>query len=103
LQNLLNNEQIKFQAQAGLNSAGQMAGAPQNQPNASVNIQPASTTGALGAAGQTLGGLTLPNQNQVPQSVPNDPTTGNVLGPIIGTTPPLGTPTVQGWGVGGGN
>lgn len=58
LANLLQNEQVKFQAQKGLTDAGQMAGSTQNQPSVSTAIPAGSTTGAIGAAGQALGAAT---------------------------------------------
>lgn len=39
LDNLLKNEQMKFEAASGLNSLGGMAGSSQNQPNVSIGIQ----------------------------------------------------------------
>ena len=93
LQNLLQNEQIKFQAQQGLISAGTMAGSSQNQPNVGVNLQPASTTGALGAAGQTIQGLIPKSTTQTPSSLGSRPLTNaaNPGGSIY--MPGLGTPT----------
>lgn len=66
LANLLQNEQVKFQAQQGLTTAGQMAGATQNQPSVSTQIPAGSTTGAIGATGQALGGLFPPTAVQAP-------------------------------------
>jgi len=66
LANLLQNEQVKFQAQKGLTEAGGMAGANQNQPSVSTQLPAASTTGAIGAAGQSLGGLFPPKPVQAP-------------------------------------
>lgn len=61
LQNLLNNEQLKFQAAQGLNSLGSMAGSSQNQPNVGINVpgNPIGNTGSsLSALAQILKGLT---------------------------------------------
>lgn len=91
LQNLLNNEAIKFQAQQGLNAAGTMAGSTQNQPNVGTTLPPANGFSSLGALGQTINSATssTPNTNvgQLPTSLP----------PGLVNLPPS-TPTVQGWG-----
>lgn len=57
LQNLLNNEQLKFQAAQGLNSLGGMAGSSQNQPNVGVNLQPQSTGSSIFGLSQALQSL----------------------------------------------
>jgi hypothetical protein len=98
LQNLLNNEQIKFQAQQGLNAAGTMAGSSQNQPNVGTTLQPASTASSVGALGQTLNGLSLPGSNSPAVGSATQPT-AQQLGIPAGDPAITGTtPTVQGWG-----
>jgi hypothetical protein len=104
LANLLNNEQIKFQAAQGLNSAGAMAGASQNQPNVSTQLPYNSLGSGLSGLAQVLGGMNLPGGNQVPGRAPGD-TPGSlppsVFGPVPGVpTAPTqggGTPTTGGW------
>jgi hypothetical protein len=104
LANLLNNEQIKFQAQQGLTSAGAMAGATQNQPNVSAQLPNQSLGSGLAGLGQVLAGLNIPGSNQVPSRAPGD-TPGSlppsVFGPVPGVpTAPTqggGTPTTGGW------
>jgi hypothetical protein len=102
LANLLNNEQIKFQAQQGLTSAGAMAGATQNQPNVSAQLPYQSLGSGLSGLAQILGTLNLPGGNQVPGRAPGD-TPGSlppsVFGPVPGvpTAPGSGTPTTGGW------
>lgn len=59
LANLLNNEQVKFQAAQGLNSAGTMVGAPQNQPNVSTQLPAQNLGSSIFGAGQLLSG-TIP-------------------------------------------
>jgi hypothetical protein len=103
LANLLNNEQIKFQAQQGLTSAGAMAGASQNQPNVSAQLPYQSLGSGLGGLGGVLANL-LGQGNQVPGRAPGD-TPGSlppsVFGPVPGvpTVPTQGggTPTTGGW------
>jgi hypothetical protein len=115
LQNLLANEQVKFQAAQGIQGAGQMVGSPQNQPNVSAQLPYQSTGSGLTGLAQVLQGiLNNTNTNQVPTG---PSTAGGPLGPIIaggpvgtGTIPPpgappqipgvpgpSGTPTTQGW------
>jgi hypothetical protein len=89
LANLLQNEQVKFQAQQGLTTAGQMAGAPQNQPSVSTQIPAGSTTGAIGAAGQALGAATNPAATP-----PASPTSSVGSLPLFNT---LNPPTPTGW------
>lgn len=97
LQNLLANEQIKFQAQQGLNAAGTLAGSPQNQPNVGTTLPPANGFSSLGALGQTINSATSGSGGPtggIPQAVPGDTSGINIInGAIMG-----GTPTVQGWG-----
>lgn len=87
LANLLQNEQVKFQAMKGLTDAGQMAGSTQNQPSVSTNIPAGSTTGAIGATGQALGAATAPKP-AAPASNPLD----NL--PLFNT---LNPPSPVGW------
>lgn len=96
LQNLLANEQIKFQAENGLIEAGKMAGAPQNQPSVSTQIPAGSTTGAIGAAGQTLAGVnpTSSGNNSSGFSVP---TPANIEPTMIPSSSVLTPPGTQGW------
>jgi hypothetical protein len=92
LTNLLNNEQVKFQAAQGLNSAGQMGGASQNQPNVSTQLQPANTASSIGALGQifkTLG-TGSPTGTSAPSSTPSIPGT-NVNNIDFGAAPVSGT------------
>jgi hypothetical protein len=100
LANLLNNEQIKFQAASGLNTAGQMAGATQNQPNVSVNLPPANTASAIGSLGGILGGLTGGGSSALPGSQGGGSLPLNTA-PFNPLTPGAGTPTTGGWTFGG--
>jgi len=88
LQNLLNNEQVKFQAASGLQGAGSMVGSPQNQPNVSTTLPPANFASSIGAFGNVLQNLGkgAPTPQQIPQSVP-----GGQMGDIL-----LGMPGTQG-------
>jgi len=98
LSNLLNNEAIKFQAAQGLKDAGAMAGASQNQPNVSADLNslnaPSLGNGLSGLA-DILKGLIKPSS-----------TTPNKPGPTVPSGPP-GQPgatafnpgTTQGWSV----
>jgi hypothetical protein len=112
LMNLLNNEQIKFQAQQGLVNAGSMAGSSQNQPNVSAQLPYQSLgSGLTGLAGVLQNLLTQGQQgNQVPNTANIPSNTGSVIqnsgvfGPIPGvpTFPTPGssggsTPTTGGW------
>jgi hypothetical protein len=100
LANLLNNEQIKFQAASGLNTAGQMAGASQNQPNVSVGLQPANTASAIGGLGGVLGSLTGGGSSPLPGSQGGGSLPLNTA-PFNPLTPGAGTPTTGGWTFGG--
>lgn len=88
LANLLNNEQVKFQAQSGLNAAGTMAGATQNQPSVSTQLPAANGFSSLGALGQAAGTLA-----QGTSSVPTSTTTV----PTTSTNPQQGPPPTAGW------
>jgi hypothetical protein len=102
LQNLLNNEQIKFQAQQGLTSAGQMAGSTQNQPNVNTTLPPASTASSIGAFGQALNSLSNPpnNTSTTSTSTTNTPLPTQLPPGTVNLPPAVssGTPTTQGWG-----
>jgi hypothetical protein len=84
LQNLLNNEQVKFQAAQGLNSAGSMVGAPQNQPNVSTQLPAQNLGSSIFGAGQLLSGTIpkAPTQPIPPVIVP--PTVGGDNGGNVG-------------------
>jgi len=105
LTNLLNNEQIKFQAAQGLNAAGQMAGAAQNQPNVSAQLPYQSLGSGLSGLSQFLAGITGSGANQVPDTSSIPSNTGSIIGAGLGTPPPIptfpvspsGAPTTQGW------
>jgi hypothetical protein len=102
LANLLANEQIKFQAQNGLLEAGKMAGSTQNQPSVSANLQPASTTGAVGAAGNALGDLFGGNNlgpaiNNVGAGKLGIPQPGSLPTTNVQTPSVLTPPTPTGW------
>lgn len=73
LQNLLNNEQIKFQAAKGIQDAGSMAGSSQNQPSVSTQLPAANTASSVGALGNVLASAVNPFAS------------------------PAGTPTTGGW------
>lgn len=102
LTNLLNNEAVKFQAAQGINAAGTMAGAPQNQPNVSAQLPYQSAGSGLSGLAQILKGLITPPSpagtgggvGQLPlgSSIPN-------LG--IGLPGASGSPTTQGTTGGG--
>ena len=102
LSNLLNNENIKFQAAQGINAAGSMAGSPQNQPNVSAQLPYQSTgsgltglsqilQGLLGGSGGGTGGGSYP----IPPGG-QSPAPGSGLPGTPGVTT-SGTPTTQGW------
>lgn len=57
LQNLLANEQIKFNAAKGINDAGSMAGGVQNQPNVSAQLPYQSLGSGLSGLSQVLQNL----------------------------------------------
>lgn len=92
LADLLNNEQIKFNAAKGLESAGTMAGSQQNQPNVNVNLPSQSGASGISAFGDVLKNIlkSIPgaSSNQPPNNLPlsNAP-----FNPI-----PIAPPT-QGW------
>ena len=104
LQNLLNNEAVKFQAAQGLNTAGSMAGSPQNQPNVSTQLPFQSLGSGLSGLSQILKGLinpgTSPTGGGTP-AVPGGPNlpaiSGNLPNLNIGLPGVSGTPTTQGW------
>jgi hypothetical protein len=103
LQNLLNNEQVKFQAAQGINSAGQMIGSSQNQPNVSAQLPQASLAGSIGASGNTLAGaINNASNNNTANNAGTLPlgTTGTALSsglglPGVGGT---GAPATGGYG-----
>lgn len=106
LSNLLNNEAVKFQAAQGLNAAGTMAGAPQNQPNVSAQLPFQSAGSGLSGLAQILKGLITPNApagtsgSPVTPGGPNIPvfSPGQTLPNLgIGLPGTSGTPTAQGW------
>jgi hypothetical protein len=100
LYNLLNNEQIKFQAAQGLNSAGTMAGSPQNQPNVSAQLPFQSLGSGLTGLAGILKGLTGGGSGS--SGVPNNlPTTFPSLPGVGGIGPSPGAPTTSGWNFGG--
>lgn len=95
LQNLLNNEQLKFQAQQGITNA---ANGPQLTPNST--IVPNQTGSSVNAFGQAVGNLA--NQNS---STPLTPNVGQI--PFLSAANPdsaqnfnaanpFGVPTTQG-------
>jgi hypothetical protein len=105
LQNLLNNEQVKFQAAQGINAAGSMAGSPQNQPSVSAQLPYQSLGSGLSGLSQVLQNL-LKLPSSPGNTVGTLPTGGYPGGPpaspplpipgVPGTTS-TSTPTVQGW------
>lgn len=101
LQNLLNNEQIKFQAAQGLNSLGGMAGGSQNQPNVGVNLQPQTLGSSIFGLSQILQGLTKNGGgNQTVGIAP--PGVWDPMGPANPGSPPiLPGPAPTGGSVGG--
>lgn len=83
LQNLLANEQIKFQAAQGLQGAGSMAGSPQNQPNVSVQLQPQTLGSSIYGLGQTLNQIPKTTAPTNPQTQPYPlPPGGNIPSPF---------------------
>lgn len=101
LTNLLNNEQIKFQAAQGISG---LANGPQISPQpAQYPINP--VPGAVGSFGTQLANLlkTAGTPNQTP-GVPagGDTTSAGALGPIIASGVPgsSGAPTTSGWAFG---
>lgn len=99
LQNLLANENIKFQAASGIQGAGSMAGSPQNQPNVSAQLPYQSTGSGLAGLSQVLKGLLLPGSSSTPNTQPNSAqnfTLPNTNTPIPGLDT-SGTPTTQGF------
>lgn len=109
LQNLLNNEQLKFQAAQGLNATGQMAGSSQNQPNVGVQLPFQSTGSSLFGLSQVLQSIlkNIPGATPSPTSPgggtpvtpggPPLPTTSNPPGWGIGLPPVTGAPTTTGF------
>lgn len=108
LQNLLNNENLKFQAAQGLRDVGSMAGASQNQPNVGVNLPAYNSGSSATGLSQILQGLlkggggfdfgTAGNAPNIPS-----PNIGPVNAPDIPfPIPGLGSsiPTVGGVGLG---
>ena len=107
LQNLLNNENLKFQAAQGLNATGQMVGTgPQSQVNPLQIGQNNPLASSLSALGQVLpnilgtgtGGVSgVPQAGQLPGS-----STSVIFGvPQFPSTSPAGNPqapATQGWG-----
>lgn len=105
LQNLLANEQLKFQAAQGLQGIGQMAGSSQNQPNVSAQLPYQSLGTGLAGLGQILSGLSGSNGGK--QQTPAGGNMGDILlqSGTFGTPPPAvptfpgsssGAPTTQG-------
>jgi hypothetical protein len=113
LQNLLNNEMVKFQAAQGIQGAGQMAGSPQNQPNVSAQLPYQSLGSGLSGLSDILKGLLGTSQAGSLPGIPGGqlPTGGYPGGPPA--APPIqppalpgvpgisGSPTTQGWNLGG--
>jgi hypothetical protein len=105
LANLLNNEQVKFQAASGLNAAGTMAGSPQNQPSVSTQLPAANTASSIGGLGQIFSALsqngTIGNSGSSGTTLPSGTTAAgldNILFPSsTPSTGSSGTPTTQGW------
>ena len=94
LENLLANENIKFQAASGINSAGSMAGSQQNQPNVSAQLPYQSIGSGLAGLSQVLKGLLINTNNSgTPNAQPNSAQNF----PVPGVT--SGTPTTQGFQV----
>lgn len=97
LQNLLNNEQIKFQAAHGLQGAGEMAGASQNQPNVGVNLPAQSGAAGIGALGDILKSL-LKGTSRSTSTVGSLPTKSGV--PNMPPIPQLPGPApTSGWAI----
>lgn len=99
LANLLNNEQIKFQAAQELNSAGTMAGSSQNQPNVSAQLPNNSLGSGLTGLAQILKGLTGSGPSSTGNAPNNLPTTFPSLPGVGGLGPPPGAPTTGGWNI----
>lgn len=97
LQNLLNNEAIKFQATSGLQGAGAMAGASQNQPNVGINVPAQNIGSSIFGAGQLLGSSIPKTGGGGGGSVP-----GNLPLPNVPIFIPPSAPTTQGSSTGGG-
>lgn len=97
LQNLLNNEAIKFQAASGLQGAGTMAGASQNQPNVGINVPAQNIGSSIFGAGQLLGSSIPKTGGGGGGSVP-----GNLPLPNVPIFIPPSAPTTQGSSTGGG-
>lgn len=93
LQNLLANEQIKFQAAQGVNAAGSMAGSPQNQPNVSAQLPYQSLGSGLSGLGDILKNLLKPGGASGGGTQPNSAQNF----PIPGVPGSSGTPTTQGF------
>jgi hypothetical protein len=101
LQNLLNNEMVKFQAAQGLNTLGANSSSGQNQPNVSAQLPYQNLGGGLTGLSQIINGLTQ-NNNQQTQNVGNAPIGQLPLGnaPTIPLIPSVsGTPTTEGWSI----
>lgn len=98
LANLLQNEQVKFQAAQGINAAGTMAGSTQNQPNVSAQLPNNSLGSGLTGLAQILKGLTGGSSNPATSNVPNNlPTT---FPSLPGLAAGSGTaPTTGGWNI----
>jgi hypothetical protein len=100
LTNLLNNEQIKFQAAQGLNAAGTMAGSPQNQPNVSAQLPYQSLGSGLQGLSQIINGITgnsTPVASSKVGTLPTPPA-GNIPAPFPVPGVNTGTtPTTEGW------
>lgn len=110
LTNLLNNENLKFQAAKGLQDVGAMAGAGQNQPNVSTQMpytSPGSSIMGLAQSLQNLlkgsggGGVNMSSPTNIATAnlpFPNVPVT---TPPFIGMPSTSGAPTTGGsWGFG---
>lgn len=96
LTNLLNNEQIKFQAAQGLQAAGQ--GQQISPQPAQYPIDP--TAGAIGSLGTILGGLLKKIPGLSGNTVGTLPTGGYPGGPPSSPPIPTAPATTQGWAMG---
>lgn len=100
LQNLLANEQLKFQAASGLNQAGQMVGSPQNQPSVSTQLPPANLGSSIFGGAQAIGS-TIPGAGGGSTgggNLPLPPTGPVAQNPSIIFGMPGQTPTTGGGG-----
>jgi hypothetical protein len=108
LQNLLNNENLKFQAAQGLQGIGQMAGQGQNQPNVGVQLPAQSVGGSALGLSQILSAILKPQTNTGVPSITGLPMPPSSTWQSTTISPPLpgmpgsgGAPTTggyEGWG-----